>query len=124
MNSLRDVNNILTGLVGDVELRESIFTGTKCKDTFVYLHCYSNGKDNYELNKYTSIDELIKAAWELKRPLWTKVEMICTDIINKEVWLDKITPVTVERINITGNGTKIISTSGRTYSSDNIWLKL
>jgi len=121
---LIDVNNILAGLVGDVELRESIFTGTKTKDTFVYLHCYSNGKDDHELNEYTSIDELIKAAWKLKRPLWTKVEMICTDIINKEVWLDKITPVTVERINITGNGTKIISTSGRTYSSDNIWLKL
>ena len=117
--TILEKNNILHGLVSpDVHLVEGMNADAS---TYQYLrHGYNTDFTSFN---DVSIDELILAAFKLIAPTWTPLNMICTDLISKEIWIDKTTPIIVASVSMDSDGALIVSESGRTYSQECLWLK-
>ncbi len=117
---LEHINNILDGLVGDVEVLR--LAGRRDRVTY-YMHCYTNGREEFNLKLEDGIDKLIKIGWELKSPEWVNITTVCIDMIGKELWVDKMKPIIVETVAMGTDYTNIVSTDGDIYEADDLWMK-
>ena len=122
--TVNELNNILQGLVGNVK----IFGGyhKDSKEVYYYMVNIDNSKDAFgiaSLVEAGDLDGLISEASKLKIKEFIKIEIICTDLIGKKVWVDKEIPITISEINISTGNSTVISTKGRTYSTDNLWIE-
>ena len=117
--TLLEKNNIIHGLVSpDIHLIEGMNADVS---TYQYLrHGYNTDFTSFN---DVSINELILAAFKLIAPIWTPLGMICTDLIGKEVWIDKTTPIIVASVSMDSSGAFIVSESRRTFSQECLWLK-
>jgi len=118
--SLDDKNNILEGLVGGIKLyRLSTIDG---KSEYEYLLLVGTEKTEHGV-KGLNIDELIKAAWRLKTPKWTKLSTVCLDLINQTVWVDKTIEIKIVSIVMGKTGAVIKDEQGNTHLIDNLYIK-
>ena len=123
--TIDELNNILQGLVGNVQLFKVLHKGIN-NEPYYYLVNLDNGKDEFgitDLVKKGDLDGLISAAYKTKKVEYSRINTICMDLIGKEVWVDKEILITVAEIKATEEGTIIVSTNGRTYNSDSLWIE-
>jgi len=121
--TLVEKNNIIHGLVGtEVTLFEHHYSGGGPDNT--YLCMVSAAKDNSYPDENATMDELLKMAWIQKaRIKWTHIETVCLQIVGTEVWVDQEIAITVASVGGDEDGTHVTSTTGRTYSTNNLWLR-
>ena len=123
--TVQEINNILQGLVGNVRIYEGIHQQDANKP-YYYIINLDNGKDQFgitELVEAGDLDGLISAAYKTKSPELLRVRTVCMNLIGREVWVDRETIITVESITGTKDEVKVLSTSGRTYSANNLWIE-
>ncbi len=70
-----------------------------------------------------SLNDLYRIALRLVMPNWIAIEVVCLEMIGKEVWIDQKLKVTIASMGGDADGTFIKTTSGRTYSTKNLWIK-
>ena len=122
--TVQEINNILQGLVGNVRIYEGIHQQS-ANEPYYYIINLDNGKDQFgiaELVEAGDLDGLISAAYETKKLELIRVKAVCMNLIGREVWVDRETIITVESITGTKDEVKVLSTSGRTYSANNLWI--
>ena len=122
--TLVEKNNIIHGLVGtEVSLFEHHYSSGDPEN--IYYCLTSKGVEyNTYPEKDVTIDKLLELAWAQKnRMSWTHIETVCLQIVGTEVWVDQEIPITVASVGGNEDGTHVTSTTGRTYSTNNLWLR-
>ena len=85
-----------------------------------YIVLNYKGKVTFPDNNVSNIQQHCR---DLLRTEFIKLDKICMDIIGQKVYVDKDIEVVVSRIDGTTDGAFITTTSGRTYSTDSLWIK-
>ena len=122
--TLVEKNNIIHGLVGtEVTLFEHNYSGGDPKNTY-YCLASEGAEHNTYPEKDVTIDKLLELAWAQKNCMsWTHIETVCLQIVGTEVWVDQEIAITVASVGGNEDGTHVTSTTGRTYSTTNLWLR-
>jgi ferritin-like protein len=68
-------------------------------------------------------EEIINEARLLTRDNFKRVSNECHDYLGKTVYIDKKTPIVIERINLARQNTIVITDKGRSYGIENLWIK-
>jgi len=121
MYSLDEKNKILDGLVGDVKIYRGCMSDNS-NEEFEYMALHNSNKTQHGI-KDMNIDQLIKAAWELKSPSWVKITSICANLIGSTVWFNKQHELVVASVAMGKDGVDITMQDGSVYTDFNLWIK-
>ncbi len=121
MNKLEEVNNILNGLVGNVEMVKGYISGSITKEPFHYLVNHDTGMTIHGVHIDMGIDELIRFAWKLRGDKFKEVKEVSMYLVGATVYINKIKPLTVDSVSVDSRGSFIVS-SGIKYPLNNVWL--
>ena len=115
----------MQNLAHNIDKRIAIgFTPKKSNDIFgnAYYTAYIDGKTKFP-NMDEGINELNRFFMEITKAEWTHIKTVHLELVGEKVWVDKEVEITIVRIGADADGTYITTSSGRTYSTDNLWMK-
>jgi len=91
--------------------------------SYAYMKSIKTSREDFSINIKDPLRDIIAKAKEMEKPNWVKIETVCMDLIGKTVYVDKEIEVEIVTISGTEKGIHIITTNGRTFSVENLWIK-
>jgi len=114
-----DINDILESMGLSARLNVSM---DNCR-SYTYMRSIETSIDNFSVEVNMPLRKIIAIAKEMEEAAWIKIETVCMNLIGKKVWVDKEIEVTIKSISGDTGKVEVLTTSGRTYSADNLWIK-